>query len=94
MKIMNLHEANQQIIRFFAGRNLTFGIERFGENNEEWLVRCNEIPAMTTSGYGFDEREISEQIKDMIVTCAGVDGEFTDEVLNELNLTNQFAVAI
>jgi len=91
---MNIKQANEQIIKFFAGRELTFGIERFGDNNEEWVVRCNEIPAISTSGYGFDERSIAEQIKDVILTCAGVDGEFSDSVLKELNFKNKLAVAI
>ncbi len=91
---MNLYQANERIAHFFDGRQLTFGLQRFGESQEEWIVRCNEIPAISTSGFGFDERVIAEQIKDAIVTSAGVDGEFTDDVLKQLNFTNQFAMAI
>jgi hypothetical protein len=89
---MNLDTANQKIKRFFNGQELTFCVERFGNNNEEWIARCNEVPAISTSGFGFDERVMKEQVKDAILTAAGVDGEFTDQVLKELAFINAFAV--
>lgn len=89
---MNLTIANEKIKHFFNGQELTFCVERFGENNQEWVARCNELPAVNTSGYGFDERNMKEQVKDAILTAAGVDGEFADDVLKELSFINAFAV--
>ncbi len=89
---MNLSLANEKIKRFFNGQELTFCVERFGENHEEWVARCNEIPAISTSGFGFDERDVREQVKDVILTAAGVDGEYADEVLRELSMVNELAV--
>jgi hypothetical protein len=91
---MNLKQANEQVVQFFGGRKLTFCIERFGENNEEWIARCDQIPAISTSGYGFDERDIRDQVRDAILTAAGVDGEYADEVLNEFSLTNELAISV
>lgn len=84
---MNAKDPNDQIVRFFNGRELTFCVERFGDNFEEWVARCNEIPAINTSGFGFDEREIRDQVKDAILTAAGVDGDNADRVLREFSLT-------
>lgn len=91
---MNLKQANEQIVRFFNGESLTFCVERIGENSEEWIARCDQVAAISTSGYGFDEREMREQVKDAILTAAGVDGEFADEVLKEFTLTNRLAVSL
>ncbi len=91
---MNLKQANEQIVRFFNGDKLTFCVERFGENNEEWIARCDQVAAITTSGFGFDEREMRDLVKDAIITAAGVEGEFADEVLKEFSLTNELVVSI
>lgn len=91
---MNIHQANEQIARFFGGQELTFCIERVGENFEEWIARCNEIPAISTSGFGFDERAIRDQVRDAVITSAGIDGEFADSVLREFTIKNELAVSI
>jgi len=90
---MNLETANKKIKEFFNGRQLTFCVERFGINQEEWVARCNEISAISTSGYGFDERDIRDEVKDAILTAVGVDSEYSEEVLQELSFANNIAVA-
>jgi hypothetical protein len=90
---MNLEQANNKIASFFADENLTFCVERFGDNFEEWVARCDQIPGITTSGYGFDEREMKELVKDAILTAAGVDGEYADDVLKELSFKSVLAVS-
>ena len=90
---MNLQLANEQIGRFFGGKELTFCVERFGDNHEEWLVRCDQIPGISTSGYGFDEREMRDQVKDAVLSAAGVDGEYADEVLKEISFKSALAIS-
>jgi hypothetical protein len=91
--IMTLEQANERIMQFFRGENLTFCVERFGENSEEWVAYCDQIPGITTSGYGFDEREMKELVRDAILTAAGVDGEFSNDVMKELSFKSAFAVS-
>lgn len=91
---MTLEQANEQIVRFFNGESLTFCLERFGDNYEEWVARCDQVPAINTSGYGFDEREIRDQVRDAIITAAGVEGEFAQDILKEFSLKSEFAVSI
>lgn len=90
---MNLEQAKNNIARFFGGQDLTFCVERFGENFEEWVAHCDQVPGITTSGYGFDEREMKDLVKDAILTASGVDGDFADDVLNELSFKSVFAVS-
>jgi len=91
---MNIEQARVQIVRFFNGEQLTFCLQRFGESHEEWVAYCEQVPAITTSRFGFDERVIREQVKDAILTAAGVDGEFADTVLNEFSFKNELALSL
>jgi len=89
---MNLKQANETIVDFFDGKELTFCVERFGDNQEQWVARCDQVPGIVTGGDKYNEKVVKEQVKDAILTAAGVDGKFADKVLRELSFSNSLAV--
>ena len=91
---MNTISSEERIKRFFNGRELTFCIERFGDNDEEWVARCDQIPAISTSGYGFDERAIREQVKDAVLTAAGITESDSENLLREFSFVNALTARV
>ena len=90
---MNLEQAKERVSRFMGENEiLTFSLERF--EDDEWVARCNEIPAISTSGFGDDMEEIESLMKDAIFTAAGVEGEFADdELLKDVSIKKSWALA-
>ena len=86
--------ANQKLISFFEGQELTFSIERFGVGGQEWIARCHQVPGLTTGGIVYDENLIQEQIKDALLTAAGVDGEYDSVVSRNISLVNNITASI
>lgn len=60
-------------------RVLTFSIEEY--TNGEWIATCNEIPSITTGGMGNDITKRDSLIREAILTAAGVDISYADEIL-------------
>ncbi len=76
---MQLKEAKARLQRFLGGRELTFAIKRYPDG--EWVAECNEIPAIMTGGKEDDITNIDTMIRDAILTAAGVDSEYSNEIL-------------
>lgn len=86
--------ANQKLMSFFGDQELTFSIERFGEGGQEWIARCNQAPGLVTGGVVYDEKMIQDQIKDAILTAAGVDGEYDSIVSHNISLVNNITASV
>jgi predicted RNase H-like HicB family nuclease len=79
---MDITHARSALDRFMgAHEQLTFSLET--HENGEWVARCNEIPALITAGDTTDPALIQATIKDAILTAAGIDGSFGDEILRD-----------
>jgi len=76
---MELKTAKEILKGFLADRELTFSIRRYPDG--EWVAECNEIPAIMTGGKEDDITNIDTMIRDAILTAAGVDTEYANEVL-------------
>lgn len=85
---------NEQLVSFFAGKELTFYIERFGSDGQEWIARCHQVPALVTGGISYDEKEVQNQIKDVIMTAAGVEGDYESIISRDISLVNQINASI
>jgi len=86
--------ANQKLTNFFGDQELTFSIERFGVDGQEWIARCNQAPGLTTGGVMYDEKMIQDQIKDAILTAAGVDGEYDSIVSRNISLVSNITASV
>jgi hypothetical protein len=69
---MDVEQAKQGLRAFLQGRELTFSVRTF--ESGEWIAECNEIPAITTGGMGYDDRDAL--MRDAIVSAAGVPGDY------------------
>jgi hypothetical protein len=89
---MTFDQARKQLRDFTRGEILSFSVTYF--ENGEWSAVCNEIPAITTGGIN-DSRDVMEELmRDAILTAAGVDGRFADELLPDASLLKtQFTLA-
>lgn len=76
---MNLEQAKTQLRSFLKGRVLTFSITT--DANGEWVAECNEIPAIITGGLGGDITTLDRMMRDVILTAAGVDTQYSGEAL-------------
>lgn len=85
---------NERIVRFFDGRELTFFIERMGKGGQDWVAQCHQIPALMTGGVVYDEVEIQSQIKDLILSAAGVDGDYDSIVSRDISMVNQITASL
>lgn len=85
---------NDKIVRFFNERELTFFIERYGKDGQDWIAQCHQIPALMTGGSVYDEQEIQNQIKDAILTAAGVDGDYDSIVSRDISMVNQITASL
>lgn len=79
MIIMNKEKAKKQLQRFLGEKVLTFSIKRY--LGGEWVAECNEIPAIMTGGMGDDIAQMDRMIRDAILTAAGIDTEYANEIL-------------
>jgi hypothetical protein len=79
---MDITYARSALDRFMGGHEqLTFSLEH--QDGGEWIARCNEIPGIMTAGDATDTAEIQATIRDAILTAAGIDGKFADEILRD-----------
>lgn len=85
---------NEQLISFFDGRELTFYIERSGVDGQEWIARCQQVPALMTGGVVYNEAEVQNQIKDVIMTAAGVEGDYESIISRNISLVNQISASV
>lgn len=76
---MNKEQAREQLMRFLGGGVLSFSITTYP--NGEWVAECNEIPAIVTGGLGGDITSMDRMLRDVILTAAGVDTEYADDLL-------------
>jgi hypothetical protein len=76
---MDKNQAREQLKAFLQGMELTFSIETYP--NEEWVARCNEIPAIVTGGRGDNITDMDNLIRDAILTAAGVDTQYVNMIL-------------
>ncbi len=76
---MNIEQAKTNLKSFLNGKELTFSIKRF--ENDEWIAECNEIPAIATGGMGDDITNLDLMIREAIVTAAGIDAEYAKDLL-------------
>jgi len=85
---------NEQIVRFFNNRELTFYIERSGKDGQEWVAQCHQIPALMTGGIVYDEEKVQQQIKDVILTAAGVEGDYDSIVSRDISMAKQITASL
>lgn len=76
---MESNQAKARLATFLGGRELTFSIKKYPDG--EWVAECNEIPAIMTGGKEDDITNMDALIRDAILTAAGVDTKFANEVL-------------
>jgi hypothetical protein len=76
---MNIEQAKTGLKSFLNGKELTFSIKRF--ENSEWIAECNEIPAIATGGMGDDISNLDLMIREAILTAAGIDTEYANDIL-------------
>lgn len=74
-----MEQAKEQLKKFLGGKILTFSVRRY-ENNE-WVAECNEIPAVMTGGMGDDIAFMDKMIREAILTAAGIDVAYAEEIL-------------
>ena len=69
-------EQVKELLRKFTDNQvLTFKVERFKEE-DEWIATCNQIPGIITGGTGNDCNEMFEQMRDAVLTAAGIDVKY------------------
>jgi len=76
---MNIEQAKLNLKNFLGGKELTFSIRSF--DNGEWIAECNEISSIMTGGMGNDITNIDSMIRDAILTAAGIDTDYANEIL-------------
>jgi len=76
---MSIEQAKKKLAEFLGDRVLTFSIKRY--ESGEWVAECNEIPGIMTGGMGDDIAAMDRMMKDAILTAAGVDTEYVNDVL-------------
>ncbi len=76
---MNKEQAKSLLEKFLGGRELTFSIKQY--DNREWVATCNEIPAIMTGGLGYNITDIDTMIRDAILTAAGIDTIYANDIL-------------
>ncbi len=76
---MNKEEARGKLESFLRDKVLTFSIRTFEDG--EWIAECNEIPAIMTGGMSDDIAEMDKMIRDAVLTAAGVDTDYANEIL-------------
>ncbi len=76
---MKIEQAKEQLKKFLGGKILTFSI-KWHENNE-WVAECNEIPAIMTGSMGNDIALVDKMIREAILTAAGINVDYADEIL-------------
>ena len=76
---MNLEQAKANLVAFLGNRELTFSIKHFPDG--EWIAECIEIPAIMTGGKEDDITNVDSMIRDAILTAAGIDQEFSNQIL-------------
>jgi predicted RNase H-like HicB family nuclease len=81
---MNLIQAKERLAQFLGETVLTFSIKKYEDG--EWVAECNEIPAIMTGGMGDDITQMDDMIRDAILTAAGIDPEYRDQVLKFVGL--------
>lgn len=88
---MNIDQAKACLARFMGDQqHLTFSVENFEDG--EWIARCNEISAIVTGGGVCSTDEMKEQIKDAILTAAGIDGVHSADLLRDTSITQTVQV--
>jgi predicted RNase H-like HicB family nuclease len=81
---MNIQQAKANLEKFLGDKMLTFAIRKY--RNGEWVAECNELPAIMTGGMGDDLAEIDRMIRDAILTAAGIDPLYSEQVLKFVDL--------
>ena len=76
---MKPNEAKTRLATFLGGRELTFSIKKYPDG--EWVAECNEIPAIMTGGKEDDITNMDTLIRDAILTAAGIDTKFANDIL-------------
>lgn len=76
---MNIEQAKNKLAEFLGDKVLTFSIKRY--EGGEWVAECNEIPGIMTGGLGDDIAVMDRMMKDAILTAAGVDIEYVNDIL-------------
>jgi hypothetical protein len=76
---MNKEQAKSLLLKFLGGREFTFSIKQY--DNREWVAVCNEIPAIMTGGLGYNITDIDFMIRDAILTAAGIDTVYANDIL-------------
>ena len=76
---MKIKQAKEQLKKFLGGKVLTFSVRRYEDN--EWVAECNEIPAIMTGGMGDDIAFMDKVIREAILTAAGIDVAYAEEIL-------------
>lgn len=76
---MELNQAKDRLATFLGGKELTFSIRKYPDG--EWVAECNEIPAIMTGGKEGDITNMDTMIRDAILTAAGIDTKFANEIL-------------
>ena len=76
---MNKEQAKLNLRKFLGGKELTFSIKQY--ENGEWVATCNEVPAIMTGGLGYNITEIDSMIRDAILTAAGIDTIYANDIL-------------
>ena len=77
MKNMTEQKAKQILRDFTKNQVLTFTVETF-EKDEEWIARCDQIPAIITGGVGNDYNIMYSLMRDAVLTAAGIDSKYAD----------------
>ncbi|KKU50169.1 MAG: hypothetical protein UY47_C0007G0024 [Parcubacteria group bacterium GW2011_GWB1_49_7] len=85
---MNIQQAKANLEKFLGDRMLTFSIMKY--QNGEWVAECNELPAIMTGGMGDDVAEMDRMIRDAILTAAGIDPKYSQQVLRFVDLKSPF----
>lgn len=90
---MDILESRKRLQSFLGGRVLTFAVRE--ESSGEWVAECNEIAGIMTCGMGPDISDRDALIRDAILTAAGVDTRYADQLLQfvgykPVNMLRQF----
>lgn len=76
---MNIEQARKNLERFLGDKVLTFSIRHYPDG--EWVAECNEISAIMTGGMGNDIANMDRMIREAILTAAGINTDYAEEVL-------------
>lgn len=80
---MQKQEAKKRIEQFVGAHDkLTFDVREY--ENDEWVAECNEIPAISTCGQGYDIEYMFDLFEDAILTAAGIPEEHCEGLLKRL----------